>query len=230
MQVPRIFSREMGVERYGVPMILLLLSMALIMATGESATADAAALTLQGLALVATFRAAEARPGVRAPASILIIIAILVAWFQAVLIEQVDHSVVPAMAVILVVVATPVIVFGLIRQAERDGGITVHTMVGTVCIYLLLSLGFASLFAAIGIRSGEAFFTQGIEWNSLRDCLYYSLTTITTVGIGDLTPATDLGRSLTATEALIGQIYIVTVVALVVSQIGRRRIPGGRGS
>ena len=48
------------------------------------------------------------------------------------------------------------------------------------------------------------------------------MTTITTLGIGDLTPATDLGRSLTGLLTLIGQIYLVTVVALIVGNLGRR--------
>lgn len=218
----KLFSRKLGAERYGLPMVLLLLSMAVIMGTGVSAEADAAALTLLGLALLATFRAAETRLMLRLPVSVLILVAILVAWYQAIFFEQVDHSVVPIMVVALVVIATPVIVIGLFRQAERDGGMSVHTMFGAICIYLLISLGFASIFAVIAVKSTTPFFTQGPHWDSLRECLYYSLTTITTVGIGDLTPATDLGRSLTATEALIGQIYIVTVVALVVSQVARR--------
>jgi hypothetical protein len=45
------------------------------------------------------------------------------------------------------------------------------------------------------------------------------------VGYGDLTPAGDLGRMLAATEALLGQIYLVTVVALLVANIGRGRRP-----
>ena len=55
------------------------------------------------------------------------------------------------------------------------------------------------------------------------DFVYFSFATLTTVGYGDLTAATDLGRSLAITEALIGQIYLVTVVALIVPNIGRAR-------
>lgn len=221
MRLPRLFQREAGAERYGVPLILYLLSMVVIMATGVSAGAEAAAFTIQGLALVATFRAAEIWIWFRLPGTLIILATILVAWYQAIFIEQVDRSVVPLMAVVLVVVATPVIIWGLVRQARRDGGITVHTLFGTVCIYLLISLGFASTFTVLALKSGDAFFAQGPQWDSLRDCLYFSLTTITTAGLGDLTPASDLGRSLTASEALIGQIYIVTVVALVVARVGR---------
>jgi hypothetical protein len=44
---------------------------------------------------------------------------------------------------------------------------------------------------------------------------------MTTTGFGDLTAAHDVGRSLAITEALIGQIYLVTLVALIVGNLGR---------
>jgi voltage-gated potassium channel Kch len=55
------------------------------------------------------------------------------------------------------------------------------------------------------------------------DFLYFSYVTLTTVGYGDLTAAGDLGRMLAVTEALLGQLYLVTVVALVIGNIGRER-------
>ncbi len=223
MNLERLFSREIGAKRYGLPMVLLLLSMAVIMATGVSSVAAATALTLQGLALTATFRAAETPVPVRLLGAFLIVAAVATGWARAIAGDRLDPSVVPFATVILVVIATPIIVHGLIRQAERDRVITIHTLFGSVCIYLLISLGFASAFTVIGLQPGSSFFVQGPEWDTLRDCLYFSLITITTVGMGDLSPATDLGRSLTATEALIGQIYIVTVVALVVGRVGRGR-------
>jgi voltage-gated potassium channel Kch len=51
------------------------------------------------------------------------------------------------------------------------------------------------------------------------DFLYVSYSTLSTVGYGDLTAATELGRSLAITEALFGQLYLVTVVALIVSNV-----------
>ena len=47
---------------------------------------------------------------------------------------------------------------------------------------------------------------------------------MTTTGFGDLTRRHDLGRSMAITEALIGQIYLVTVVALIVSNLGQKRV------
>jgi hypothetical protein len=54
---------------------------------------------------------------------------------------------------------------------------------------------------------------------------YFSIVTLTTVGFGDITAVSGVARTLVALEALIGQIYLVTVVAVVVGHLGvaRRR-------
>ena len=96
-------------------------------------------------------------------------------------------------------------------------------MMGVLCIYLLMGLAFASGFARIEGVGNEPFFRSGDGSETLSNYLYFSLTTITTAGLGDFAPRGDLGRSLTAAEALIGQIYLVTVVAVIVANLGRKR-------
>jgi len=61
---------------------------------------------------------------------------------------------------------------------------------------------------------------------SVAHCLYFSLTTLATVGYGDFVARSDLGHTLAVSEALIGQIYLVTVVSLIVSNL---RPPPPRG-
>ena len=61
------------------------------------------------------------------------------------------------------------------------------------------------------------------------DYLYFSFTTMTTTGYGDLTAATDLGRSFAITEQLIGQIYLVTVVAVIVGNLSRGAVQARQG-
>ncbi len=81
---------------------------------------------------------------------------------------------------------------------------------------------FGFLFPVVPILSGAPFFANQND-ASIRDYLYFSFITLTTVGFGDLTPRTDLGRALTVIEAVLGQLYLVSAVALVVGNIGRRR-------
>ena len=88
---------------------------------------------------------------------------------------------------------------------------------------VLLGLAFGVLFGAIQDIEEQPFFANGTVGNA-NDFLYFSLASLTTVGYGDLTAATDLGRAMAVTEALIGQFYLVTVLAVIVSNVRRRQV------
>jgi ion channel len=124
---------------------------------------------------------------------------------------------------LLYVTLTPVaLVYGLLRQFREAGAVTLETMFGVLCIYLLLGLIFGVAFATIADVSNQEFFN--IPGHHGRDdFLYFSYTTLTTVGYGDLVAVTSLGRSLAITEALLGQLYLVTVVAVIISNLQPRR-------
>jgi uncharacterized membrane protein len=96
-------------------------------------------------------------------------------------------------------------------------------MAGVLCVYLLIGSGFAFAYGVISAAENGSFFAQQPD-GDISDFLYFSFVTMTTTGYGDLTAAHDLGRSLAITEALIGQIYLVTVVALIVSNLGNTRL------
>ncbi len=74
----------------------------------------------------------------------------------------------------------------------------------------------------------NGFFAQQITPNNV-DFLYFSFVTITTVGYGDLTAGTSTGRVLVTFEAMIGQIFLVTLVARLVSMYGTRQRPARDG-
>jgi hypothetical protein len=76
----------------------------------------------------------------------------------------------------------------------------------------------AFVFGAIGNIGSAAFFAQDAHASS-ADYLYFSFITQLTVGYGDLTAAGNLGRACAVLEALIGQIYLVTVVAVLVTRL-----------
>jgi hypothetical protein len=78
---------------------------------------------------------------------------------------------------------------------------------------------FAFVFGAIGAFSSEPFFAEQTS-QTVADYLYFSFVTLCTVGYGDLTAREGLGRATAVIEMLTGQLYLVTVVALVVSRMG----------
>lgn len=210
-------------QRYGVALTLLLVSMIYIIAMPEGGWQRLLALVLQVAALHATLTAAGTDRKLRPPYAVLFGLAIAIGLILELVGDGASAGYMRTVILIIVTVTIPAVGFGVMRQVREGVSITVHTMVGVLCVYLLMATFFAYLFAAIGEIGGAAFFSQGAQWNDLGSYLYYSLTTITTVGMGDLSPATALGRSLTAAEALIGQIYLVTIVAVIVSNIGRKR-------
>jgi ion channel len=122
---------------------------------------------------------------------------------------------------LLVVLAPPSVVLGVVRSLRANSGVTIEAVLGVICLYLLAGMAFALVYGAVGNLSG-GFFANGVAATTAR-CLYYSFTTLTTVGYGDLTAASNLGHTLSVTEALVGQIYLVTIVSVLVSNLRPRR-------
>ncbi|HEY3834848.1 MAG TPA: potassium channel family protein [Acidimicrobiia bacterium] len=118
----------------------------------------------------------------------------------------------------LLAAACPVIIA---RSIMRRGIVDVRTVLGALCIYVLLGLCFAFVYTVIGLAAGRFFVQQATARSS--DYVYFSYVTLTTVGYGDLTASDGVGRALAIFEALIGQIYLVTVVAVLVSNLGPAR-------
>ena len=215
--------REVGKERYGLALVLILSSMVVVMAAPDNRFWEVVILCLQAAALFASLRAAQSDFRLRVACGVIIGISLAGAINLAIFNGENSETFVRSASLLLVVLATPVIALGLVRQVKQRRQITIHTMMGVLCIYMLMGVAFASSFALIHDLTGDPFFRQGDGTDSISNYLYFSLTTITTAGLGDFAPADKLGRSLTALEALIGQIYLVTVVAVIVSNLGRKR-------
>jgi Ion channel len=141
-----------------------------------------------------------------------------------------ERSQLARMALVVGAVLAAATVAMIVRRIGLHPEITAATILGAVCIYLLIGLFFAYVFRIVDVFDGP-FFERG-ELAVSTSLLYYSYSTLTTVGFGDLTASSDLGRMLSVLEALIGQLYLVTVVALVIGNLGRQRVRhhgGGRG-
>jgi hypothetical protein len=119
---------------------------------------------------------------------------------------------------LLVALAPPAVVVGLVRILRATRAVTVTVVAGVLCLYLLVGLFFAFTYIAMQNLGGAPFFANGAAATSTRS-LYFSFVTMTTVGYGDYTARTNLGHTLTVTEALLGQIYLVTVVAAIVGRM-----------
>lgn len=102
---------------------------------------------------------------------------------------------------------------------------------GAISIYILTGLSFGAVYSAILLDSPDAFSiaenlrSQDAALGPHRIMLYFSLSTLTTAGYGDITPVSDLARSLTNLQAVTGPVYLAVVMARLVSlQIARATV------
>lgn len=107
------------------------------------------------------------------------------------------------------------------RRLWAHAEVSLLTVLGAVCIYVLIGLSFAFVFEAVGDLGPGPFFASQ-EGGTRSDYVYFSFVTMATVGYGDLTPQGGLPRALAVTEGLFGQIYLVTAVAALVGNLGRK--------
>lgn len=121
----------------------------------------------------------------------------------------------------LLLIATP---FIILRRISTHAVVSSETVLGAICVYLLLGFSFAFIYLAIGFFGSTPFFEGQSQANTTaNDFLFFSYTTLTTVGYGNLVPASNLGQTFAMLEALCGQIYLVIVVARLVSLWGQTR-------
>jgi ion channel len=126
---------------------------------------------------------------------------------------------------LLVAFAPPAVVIGVSRNLRATGSVTITVVAGALCLYLLLGLFFAFTYTAVQNLGGAPFFANGAAATSDRS-VYFSFVTLATLGYGDYTARTNFGHTLSITEALLGQIYLVTVVATIVARLAPRRAAG----
>jgi voltage-gated potassium channel len=115
-------------------------------------------------------------------------------------------------AALLVTATLPVTLVRVLRHKR----VTYETVLGALCTYVLLGLLFAFAYLALDLARDAPFFAQPGP-HEASEYLYFSFVTITTLGFGDLSPAVGLPQALTALEALLGSIFLVTLVARLVT-------------
>jgi Ion channel len=120
----------------------------------------------------------------------------------------------------LVALGPPAIAVGLVRDLRASGVVQIQSLFGVLSLYMLIGMLFGFVYGAIDRFGGDPFFAGG-HAATIAHCIYFSFTTLATVGYGDFVARSDLGHTLAVSEALIGQIYLVTVVSLIVSNLRR---------
>jgi Ion channel len=211
-------SERIEPARFGVALILITLSIFGVAFSEDQAWIRVFALLAEGAALLFILRMSERGLTLRVAR-----IAVVVAVGSAIVSIAVGSSNSPTLATTVVgalmAFAAPI---AIVRRLSREQVVDVQVLAGAMCLYLLIGLFFTFIYKAIDVVNDEPLFVQTND-ATMTDITYFSYVTLTTVGYGDFTPAQNGVKMLAVSEALFGQLYLVSAVALVVSQFGRGR-------
>jgi hypothetical protein len=207
-------------DRYALVLMLLLLTYVLSSALPLSPWVAALLVAVQGVTVLVTLAASDATEAHRRAAALAASLALVIAIGAAIAGGRAGG--VPAL-ISAILLATSLV--AIVRRLASHDRVTSQTLLGAVSCYVLFGLIYTFIYAALSKLDTQPFLTPAGN-HSLSDFLFFSFTTLTTTGYGDLVPATGLGRALSMLEALSGQLFLVTVVArLVALWIPRSRRP-----
>ena len=110
----------------------------------------------------------------------------------------------------------------LVRMIVRATEITSNTLYCAVCVYLLLGIFWATLYGFVNELFPGSIFAGSLpdahhHHKEINEFLYFSYTTLTTLGYGDITSITPVGRLIAVFEAMTGQLFLAFLVARLVS-------------
>jgi hypothetical protein len=205
--------------RYGVVFLLTLtLLVFVIVAPGED-WSRAVGCALQWLALLTVVATSRARTGVRRSV-VIVLLALTTFTVVGEAAGALPDAVLFAISGLLSA-AIPLALIGGLMRLVRAHGVTPQAVAGALTLYLLVGLVFAWVIGFTSRVDNTQYFAQQAN-ASTSQIVYFSFAVLTTTGFGDLTAATHIGRALAVVEMLLGQLYLVTVIGVLVGNFARR--------
>lgn len=199
--------REQAEDRFGI-LLMLLLGAFVSLGFAESTWARYLAAVLQVAALAVGFLATSLHKDHRW-LGLLTVVAVASIALLAIGGDTASGISEVAAAVILCVLLAAVL-----DRVLRHEHVTIQTLLGAVCAYFLIGLMFSAVYGAINDFSDTPVFGEPVERSVFS---YFSFTTLTTIGFGDFTAVTDIGRRIAVIEGVLGQVFIATTLARLVS-------------
>jgi Ion channel len=199
--------REQARDRFGV-LLLLLIGSFVALGFADDTWARVLAGVLQLSALLFCFLVTSIRQNHRW----LGLFALL--GVVAVVLVSIEGDIPSGLGQLAGVVVLGALLVAILGRVLRHEHVTMQTLYGAVCAYFLIGLIFSSLYGAMNDFADAPIFGEPVGRSVFS---YFSFTTLTTVGFGDYTAVTDLGRRVAVMEAVIGQVFIATTLARLVS-------------
>lgn len=217
------FARALvSADSYGLVLLLLVISY-VAAAWWSSDIAVSVVLFIEIGTVWLALRTSQAHRRVRAVAAVVMVAAAVVAVINIFGTDEISKFAF-GVATLLYVIAP----FSIIRHLASRHEIDQETVIGAVCAYLFFGFTFAFLYRALGEIQPTPFFGTSAGPLTMTQTLFFSFTTLTTTGYGNLVPAGNPGQTLAVSEMIMGQLFLITAMGKIVTEWRPRRWNPGR--
>ncbi len=218
----RLIEAFYSPNSYGLVLLLILLTYG-VSVTFSEGRAVSIVVAVQIATIWVVLRASEAGRRLQIIAGVFAVLSALAVILNLFIPDRVENRGLMAVVSGLLYLGAP---FSIIRHLVLRRTVDRETVLGAVSAYLMIGMFFAFAYRALGDIQAGPFF--GTSDGTFPQDLFFSFTTLTTTGYGNLIPAGNPGQSFAVLEMLIGQLFLVTAVAKAVSAWQPRRREGTR--
>ena len=210
--IRHLFRSLLSPHSYGSVLILIAITYGLSTVANER-WERSVVLSIQVVTVWVALRVSQARRPVLRFANGVLVLAIIVAI--ATMFGD-DGRLVSAAAFLVAAILYIIAPLSILRHIVQQSEVDQETVLGAIDAYLLVGMFFAYTYQALAAIQAGPFFESGID-GTVAQSLFFSFTTLTTTGYGNLVPAANPGQTFAVMEMLIGQLFLVTAVAKVIN-------------
>jgi hypothetical protein len=208
----RLVEAFVSPDSYGLVLVLIVTTYALAVLQGTSHLLGSLVVIVQIATVWFVLRTARARRATRTIAFVILVASAIVAVTSGVIGGELSEQMILLASAVLYFIAPIVVVRHLVGRSVVDR----EAVLGVIAAYLLIGMFFAFVYRLVGSLGPDPFFgAEGAATPS--QALFFSFTTLSTTGYGNLVPAGSVGQTLAVAEMLIGQLFLITAVGKVIS-------------
>ncbi|MCB0874839.1 MAG: two pore domain potassium channel family protein [Solirubrobacterales bacterium] len=207
----RLLDAFVEVDGYGPVLLSIVLTYALAIVLADEDAGQVIVLA-QILNVWLVFRVAQARPSIRRATNYLLALSAVAAAATLFGLGGGDGPALSTASCLLYFIAPAAVVRHLVSRRVID----VETILGAIAAYLLIGMFFAFAYQLVASVQSTPFFGADGD-GTIDQNLFFSFTTMLTIGFGNLVPAGNPGQSMAVAEGLTGQLFLVVAVAKAVA-------------
>jgi Ion channel len=213
-----LLAKFVSADSYGLVLVLVVVTY-LVSVSFVAGWAQSVVLAVQLATVWLTFRTARTPLSARVMVFVVFLAVAAVAFVNLFIAVTSEALAVAFVVSALLYVVAP---FAVVRDIATRRSVDQEAVLGAIAAYLIVGMCFAFTYRAIGVLQPTPFF--GAEGpGDMTQTLFFSFVTLTTTGYGNLVPATNPGQSLAVMEAVLGQLFLVTAVAKIITAWKPRR-------